>query len=311
MDDMSLIIQDPAGGEFLRSIRWNKQELVNSVNLVVEQYKGLVYTDKDMKMAKADRAKLNALKKDISDRRIEVKNAIMAPYSQFEKEVKEVVELIDEPLSMIDSQIKEYEHRKKEEKRSELNTYFDQIIGDKDFPKFEDVFDEKMLNSSMSISKAKEAMDDRLMRISNDLKAIEAFALGFPEAAKDIYKKTKDLSKALEEDKRLYRLEEERKEREEAERRKIETEVLKDNENEEQPAPTSEIGKVIDGIQRESFSRAASQTASEEEPKDVDAPTKREKQYKTSFTVYGTKEQIMAVKRFMEENGIKFGKVEK
>lgn len=38
---------------------------------------------------------------------------------------------------------------------------------------------------------------------------------------------------------------------------------------------------------------------------------KEVKQYKASFTVFGTKEQIMAVKQYMINNNIRFGKVEK
>lgn len=38
---------------------------------------------------------------------------------------------------------------------------------------------------------------------------------------------------------------------------------------------------------------------------------KEVKQYKASFTIFGTKEQIMAVKQYMINNNIRFGKVEK
>ena len=40
-------------------------------------------------------------------------------------------------------------------------------------------------------------------------------------------------------------------------------------------------------------------------------PQKEVKQYKASFTIFGTKEQIMAVKQYMINNNIRFGKVER
>ena len=41
------------------------------------------------------------------------------------------------------------------------------------------------------------------------------------------------------------------------------------------------------------------------------SPQKEVKQYKASFTIFGTKEQIMAVKQYMINNNIRFGKVER
>jgi DNA repair exonuclease SbcCD ATPase subunit len=41
------------------------------------------------------------------------------------------------------------------------------------------------------------------------------------------------------------------------------------------------------------------------------SPQKEVKQYKASFTIFGTKEQIMAVKQYMIDNNIRFGKVER
>lgn len=50
-----------------------------------------------------------------------------------------------------------------------------------------------------------------------------------------------------------------------------------------------------------------------EAPAKSDTPISHEdtKQYKTSFTVYGTRKQIMALKQYMVDNNLKFGKAEK
>lgn len=46
---------------------------MNAVAEITKQYTGLTYTEEQMQDAKKDRATLNAMRKDISDRRIQVK----------------------------------------------------------------------------------------------------------------------------------------------------------------------------------------------------------------------------------------------
>lgn len=102
MEELSLVISQPDEGKFLQKIGWNKEQIMNAVAEITKQYTGLTYTEEQMQDAKKDRATLNAMRKDISDRRIQVKKALMAPYEAFEAEVKEVVAMIDEPIAMID-----------------------------------------------------------------------------------------------------------------------------------------------------------------------------------------------------------------
>ena len=103
MEELSLIISQPDNGVFLQKIGWNKEQITSTVENIISQYTGLAYTEEQMKEAKKDRAILNAMKTDISNRRIQVKKALMAPYEVFEAEVKEVVAKIDEPIAMIRS----------------------------------------------------------------------------------------------------------------------------------------------------------------------------------------------------------------
>ena len=91
MEELSLVISQPDEGKFLQKIGWNKEQIMNAVAEITKQYTGLTYTEEQMQDAKKDRATLNAMRKDISGRRIQVKKALMAPYEAFEAEVKEVV----------------------------------------------------------------------------------------------------------------------------------------------------------------------------------------------------------------------------
>lgn len=123
-------------------IDWNKDELLKYVRSITEKYNGRIYTDDDITDARTDRAELNALKNTISDSRIRVKKAIMAPYDKFEAEVAEVTNLIIEAVKPIDEAIKTHDENQKADKKKQLVAYFDSIIGDlAESVTFERVFD--------------------------------------------------------------------------------------------------------------------------------------------------------------------------
>ena len=69
--ELSVVISDPVQGNFLKEISWNKEEFRKKVSEIAARYDGLTYTEDQIKAAKADRASLNAMKKAISDRRID------------------------------------------------------------------------------------------------------------------------------------------------------------------------------------------------------------------------------------------------
>ena len=175
MEELTLVINSPDEGQFLKSIGWNKEQIKEAVVSITEQYRGLAYTEAQLQEAKADRAKLNAMKNDISARRIQVKNALLEPYNKFEAEVKEVVALIDEPIAMIDEQIVAYEERTKEEKRQTLEKFFTENKGS--LPEqitFERIFNPKWLNKSSSLSSCKNDIKKLIEDISADLAAIRS-----------------------------------------------------------------------------------------------------------------------------------------
>ena len=344
-DELSLGSENPHEGEFLKHIDWNKEEFMELVASITEQYEGLTYTEDQMKSAKADRAKLNAMKKAISDRRIQVKKAVMEPYTKFEVEVSEVTALIDKPIAMIDGQIKEYEDRTKEEKKAALKKHFEEIAADLEgILTFDRVFDQRYLNVSVSLNKAKADIQEKVDRVHTDLRSLEGFCEEkYLTIAKDAYIRTLNVSDALAEARRLQefdrKAEEERLRREEeAEEARLAAEakaaaakaaetktaesvtetsenVTKEAENVTEPAKS--VSEPIENVteQAEVIPPADPVGPSIDTP-DTSAGSKKaveadSKPCKASFTVYGTKAQIMALREYMVQHNIKFGKVEK
>lgn len=324
MEELSLVINQPDEGKFLQKIGWNKEQIANAVAEITKQYKGLTYTEEQMQDAKKDRATLNAMRKDISGRRIQVKKALMAPYEAFEAEVKEVVALIDEPIAMIDEQLLAYEERVKEEKKQELLSYFKENIGElEDVLTFDMIFNQKWLNKTASLKSCKEEISSEIARTKTDLSTIEtAIDEKYRGYAKDYYfRKDRNMSLVLNEVGRMKEIdrkaEEERLAREEAEKRRIEQEATKAAEVINPPTEPESVQEQAENEPNDSESASIPAESVSEQPKneqvvdpfaDKDTDTKI---YKASFTIRGTKVQILSVKEFMIKNNIQFGKVEK
>lgn len=309
-NNLSLVIKRPENGEFLKRIYWNKEEFIELIKGIAKQYEGASYTEDQMKLAKEDRAKLNAIKKAVSDRRIEIKKLVMEPYEQFEAEVKEVIALIDAPAAMIDRQIKEYEERTKEEKRAALKEYFQSCIGSlKEMVTFPQIFDQKWLNLSVSLKKAKEDMESKIYEIESNLETIEGMCEEkYLVAVKAQYIKTLDINEAFAEMKRLREMERiEEEKRQKAEETRVAAEKAREEAEKEKAAEeTREAANAPDeeADDPEDENEPERQEA-EAEPEETPKPAEEEeKRYKATFTVTGTKKQLLDLKRYMEEIGM-------
>jgi len=328
MEDLTLVINNPDEGHFLKSIGWNKDEIKEAVVSITEQYRGLAYTEEQLQEAKADRAKLNAMKKDISDRRIQVKNALLEPYNVFEAEVKEVVALIDEPIAMIDEQIVAYEERTKEEKRQDLEKFFTENRADlPELITFDKIFNPKWLNKTSSLSSCKKEIKKAVEDIKADLSAIHSSLSGkYSVYAEEFYlKREMNLSRALSEANRIQEMDK-KAEEEEHKRAKIEEEAKIQRELEAQQAREHQNSPQQGGltVEHEQFTTYGEKDAlnrkicnstdmpipqKTEEHVQQQIPTE-EKLYKSAFMVRATKAKLMMLRDFMIQNGIEFSKIE-
>ena len=328
MEDLTLVINNPDEGQFLKSIGWNKEQIKDAVVSITEQYRGLAYTEEQLQEAKADRAKLNAMKKDISDRRIQVKNALLEPYEKFEAEVKEVVALIDEPIAMIDEQIVAYEERTKEEKRQDLEKFFTENRADlPELITFDKIFNPKWLNKTSSLSSCKKEIKKAVEDIKADLSAIHSSLSGkYSVYAEEFYlKREMNLSRALSEANRIQEMDK-KAEEEEQKRAKIEEEAKIQRELEAQQAREHQNSPQQGGltVEHEQFTTYGEKDAlnrkicnstnvpipqKTEEHIQQQIPTE-EKVYKSAFMVRATKAKLMMLRDYMVQNGIEFSKIE-
>ena len=328
MEDLTLVINNPDEGHFLKSIGWNKEQIKEAVVSITEQYRGLSYTEEQLQEAKADRAKLNAVKKDISDRRVQVKNALLEPYKKFEAEVNEVVALIDEPIAMIDEQIAAYEERTKEEKKQTLEKFFTENRADlPELITFDKIFNPKWLNKTASLSSCKKEIKKAIEDIVADVSAIRSSLSGkYSVYAEEYYmKREMNLSKALSEANRIQEMDK-KAEEEEQKRAKIEEEAKIQREMETQQAREHRNSPKEGGliVKHEQFTTYDEKDALNRKIRNsTDVPIQKkteehiqqqipaeEKLYKSAFMVRATKAKLMMLRDYMIQNGIEFSKIE-
>lgn len=294
---MELRITNPQENWLTEQILWNNEELKAAIAEKVKDYKTIAYTEDSLKDMKADRADLNKLKKAFEDERKRVKKICMEPYTKFEQQVKEITALIDEPIGLIDSQIREIDERRKAAKREEIEELF-ASIGFQSFVKLDMIWDEKWLNATVTLPKIEEQMKSRMYQIGTDVVTISKLP-EFKFEAMEVYRKTLDMNQAIQEGQRLADIQ---KRKLEAERMEAERKAREAEEAAKQQVAAEQKEKLAEEKE------TASGSVPEEEA--VSIPEEEEPVFQLDFRVWGTREQIMALREYMLKNQIRFGKVE-
>ena len=272
----------------IENIQLLKQELTDRL----EYYRALVVTEDGIKDAKADKAALNKLKAAIDGQRKEVKRQTMALYEPLEKECRELLSMIDEPIRAIDDQIKAFDEQKKQAKYAELVGFFEKI-NTLDFVRIEHVLDPKWGNATMKLDALKGKMSGEVQRIVDDYAEIRKLYTGSPmlTAIMQRFETTRDKGAALAYAAEIERKEQQRKAAEEAQKKAWEST--------EPPMPSKFMPPEPEPIPVEKSFTAQSDTVVKtvEQPEPVGTVT---------FSVTGTRSQIVAVRDFMKSNGITF-----
>lgn len=210
------------------NIEFNYDELKHELTEKVNMYNTLVYSEEQIKEAKADRASLNKLKNALKDERIRMEKEYMKPFDDFKTKVAEIIRIIDEPIAVIDSQVKNFEDKKKAEKLELVKQLWEETEKP-DGLTFDKVFDEKMLNASYSTSHVKQKFADDIKRYERDLETL-ANLPEFGFEATEVYKSTLDINKAISEAQNMARIAKAKAEREALLKAKEEAKI-------NQPAP--------------------------------------------------------------------------
>ena len=222
-------------------IDFNYEELKAELTSKVSFYETLVYTDDQIKDAKADKANLNKLKRALNDERIRREKEYMQPFNVFKAQINEIIGIIDKPIAVIDEQVKAYDEKRKAEKQKAIEELF-ATIGFQNFVTLEKIQDPKWLNASVSMKSIEDQMKSKMYEIGNGVLTLSQLPeFGFE--ATEVFKETLDINKAISEAKRMSEI---AKAKAEAEaRRKAEKEARKAEEERKAQEKAAEEQRAV------------------------------------------------------------------
>lgn len=276
-----------------------KQELTNKVKV----YETLVYSDDQIKSAKADRADLNRLKKALNDERIRREKEYMQPFNAFKAQINEIIGIIDKPVKLIDERVKEYEEQQKQEKKKKIEEFFS-AYPHPEWLKLSQIWDDKWLNASVSLKRAQEEIDGHVDNIEQDLATLSDLP-EFAFEAIETYKATLDLNKSIAEGRRLS----------EIQKRKAEQERI-EAEQEKARAERERLGKEQEERARAAMPQATTdpfvgtaESPMQNQAKEEAAQSPKELPAYVCFKALLTVAQALELKEFFESRNIEFSRI--
>lgn len=265
---MELKVTQPT---FPEVITFNYEELKEEIVRKTSEYVNLVYTEDQIAEAKKDVALLRKFTKALSDERIKIKKECLKPYEDFETKIKELDGIVNKAIDNIAAQVETAAAKKKAEKLETIKGYFEAIIKPP-WLRFEQVFVDRWLNSSVLLKTVADELLEAVQRIDTDLKTLSNLPeFGFE--AVEVYKTTLDLNKAISEGKRLAEIQK----RKEEEAAKLERATIK-------PTPTVELPK--------------------------EAPTEQPQKQWVSFKALLSNEDALALRDLFKARGIEYKPIE-
>ena len=190
MQEINLLVEQKDG-----SIETNFEEIKVALAAGLEEYKGMVFTAESQPEAKRTVASLRKL------RRIEIKKTFMAPYTNFEAQVKELDKLIDEPIDFISGQIEEFERRRVEAKKAMICEIYTGIMAEHgtvmEYLPLDRIYDSRWENSTTAQKAITEAITAHVEHVEKDLDTIRAMESEFEDKGLAKYKATLELSDAI------------------------------------------------------------------------------------------------------------------
>lgn len=261
-------------------ISFNFEEIKSELAGKLQVYQNMVVTESGIKEAKADRANLNKFKTALADSRKAVKAQWNQPLNDFEGKMKELERMVDEPIGAIDRQVKAYDEAKKQDKRQQIERFFEGAVGDlEEVLPLSKIWNDRWLNATYPMKDIEKEIVERIRKTHSDIGIIVAMQLPCCDQMLSTYLETLDMSRAMEE-KHKY---------EQAQKAKAQAKQA-------EPAPSSPAEQQVAEAVVNTPLEAAREAAPELRVLD--------------FRVWVTPEQMQALKAFLVQNHIRYGRVE-
>jgi len=267
----------------------NFKEMETALTEFIAPYESLIVTEDGVSMAKSDRAKLRSIANNIDAHRKQIKAIYSSPLKEFEENCKRLNAIIDRGVKNLDSQVKEFEQKRREEKLFLLDDYFTnqkETMKYPDYISWEDVLNEKWGNATYPVETAHTEIDNACLNVDRDVQQIIDSGSEFQITLLDNYKRTHDYFGTMSLKERL----EAQKKAEEEKQKRLEQEYIEERKRAAERAAASE-----------------DLVAEEEEPaEEVQKPKPEMPMYAATYTVYATAKELEALQGFFNTMRVKY-----
>lgn len=251
----------------VQTIENNIKEVQEYAIKLSEYYKGIKFSEEQLKEAKEEKSKVNKFKDKVSDFRKEITKRWNEPLQGFLDTAKTTETMLSDTYDLINNQTKAYEEKQKQEKEEEVRRYFEELC-EKESVTFVN-YNQAAINVTLSASmkSLKAQAKDFIDKVVQDIKLIET-----QENKDEImveYEVSLNVSEAI-------MKVNERKER------------LKQKQEEEKKIP--EDNEMLEKIEKALSA-----------PKEIE---EKEEVFEMTFTVQGTKSQLKELKQYLVERGL-------
>lgn len=269
------------------------------------EYKGKTFTEETKKKAKEDLADLRKLKKNVNTRKLEVKKAYMKPYDDFEEKVKELICVIDEPIGLIDGQVKEFEEKRINERKAAIEDLYDETVEEelRDYIPLERIYGDKWTNATTTMKSIREDINLKVMQTRQDITTIKAMKSEKEEEALHLYMNNNNLAHSIQ---FLTRYEQEKaeilkkREKEEQERRERELEAERERVREEERKRIREEERLKEEAAKEVI--ADLKAVNEEKAADLSSSDSK----RVIYTVVATDAELEEIEMALTSLGVYF-----
>lgn len=273
------------------SLKSNAIELRKRIETELKNYSVEKYID-NPDAAKSDKALLNKVKDSIASKRKEVTKAWNQPLDDFLNEMKALENAVSNASSQINEIVKAAENQEKETKRNQIAQYWSTL--DFTLVSLERIFNPKWLNKTFQLKDIMLEIEQITEKITTELTTIKSMSDEDSEILCSFYIDTLDLNATLQKGNQLKANREKLKELKPAVTTVTTVQNAEKNGYSEEKPAISILSEDKKTMYVENLSNNGVVG------KDV-----------MSFTLklYGTKEQLVALRKYIDTNGIKYEKI--
>jgi hypothetical protein len=241
----------------------------------VSAYKGLVVEEDGLISAKNDCAKLRKIAKNASDYRISLKKEHEAKIAKTLEQLKELTDIFNNAALSIDTQVKEFDEKRKAEKSSAIGKIYEDNIGEMGmFLPMKKIWNDKWLNKGYGLDAIEKEIKTQVESVRDGIATIRMLGTKYESEMISAFLANMQMTDALKKKSELEQIEVE------MERRRKEQEIKEQEQKEEQ----KEVPK---------------------EEHAVEAP-KVEQKFRLAFEVFGNKEQLTELVEYLKSSSLDY-----